>query len=191
MTNPGNPEPQSRGSEYPPLEDSASSADPYAPVDYPANYPGPGYAATPPAYPPPSGDYPPPSGGYPPPAGAYPPPYPPPFPAAYPGAPGGYPPYPGYQPYDPYAQHKPQGTNGKAIAALVTAVGGLALCGLPSIAGIILGIIAMRETKQTGQDGYGMALAGLIIGSAVVVFGILYIVFIVIVAANSSSYGTY
>lgn len=193
MTNPGNPEPQSRGSEYPPLEDSAPSADPYAPVDYPANYPGPGYGAPPPAYPPPAppADYPPPSGGYPPPAGGYPPPYPPAYPAPYPGVAGGYPPYPGYHPYDPYGQNKPQGTNGKAIAALVTAVGGLLLCGLPSIAGIILGIIAMRETKQTGQDGYGLALAGLIIGSAVVVFGILYIVFIVIVAANSSSYGTY
>jgi len=65
------------------------------------------------------------------------------------------------------------------------------LCGLPSIAGIILGVIAMRETKQTGQDGYGLALAGLIIGSLVVILGIVYVLFIVVVAANSSSYGTY
>ena len=93
-----------------------------------------------------------------------------------------------YNPYDPYSQGKPPGTNGKAIAALVTAVGGIVLCGLPSIAGIILGIIAMRETKQTGQDGYGLALAGLIIGGLVVVLGILYIVFLVVVAASSSSY---
>lgn len=187
-----NPESQSRGSEYPPLENSGPPADPhtagpyapdpYAPVEYPTNYPGPGYGEAPP-----SGGYPPP---YPPPSG-----YPPPYPVgAYPPPPAGYPPqppYPGYHPYDPYGQGKPPGTNGKAIAALVTAVGGLVLCGLPSIAGIILGIIAMRETKQTGQDGYGLALAGLIIGSLVVVVGILYVVFIVVVAANSSSYGTY
>ena len=60
----------------------------------------------------------------------------------------------------PYQQGKPRGTNGKAIAALVTALVGLMFCGLPSIAGLILGIIAVRECKRTGQDGYGIALAG-------------------------------
>jgi hypothetical protein len=174
-----NPEPRSGGNEYPSLENSPPAPDPYSPVDYPAHYPD---AAYPP--PPPSGYPPPPAGGYAPPSGGYPPPYPPP---PYPGQPA-YPGYPMYNPYDPYSQGKPPGTNGKAIAALVTAVGGIVLCGLPSIAGIILGIIAMRETKQTGQDGYGLALTGLIVGSLVVVFGILYIVFLVVVAANSSNY---
>jgi hypothetical protein len=190
-----NPEPPSGGVEYPPLDNSATPAEPYPPVDYPANYPTPGYADAPPAYPT-TPAYPPPPSAYPPPQGAYPSPsggYPPPYPSPYPGNAGGYPPppYPGYNPYDPYGQNKPQGTNGKAIAALVTAVGGLVLCGLPSIAGIILGIIAMRETKRTGQDGYGLALAGLIIGSLVVVLGIVYVIFIVVIAANSSSYSTY
>ena len=50
-------------------------------------------------------------------------------------------------PYDPYRPGKPLGTNGKAIAALVTALAGLVFCGLPSIAGLILGIIAMREMQ--------------------------------------------
>ncbi|WP_197381963.1 DUF4190 domain-containing protein [Mycolicibacterium mengxianglii] len=172
-----NPEPPPRGVEHPTTEHSSPpQADPYAPVDYPANYPG--YDAPPP-------------NGYP---AQYSQPYPPPqpFPTGYPGNPPGYPPaYPGYNPYDPYGQGKPPGTNGKAIAALVTAVGGLVLCGLPSIAGIILGIIAMRETKRTGQDGYGLALAGLIVGSLVVLLGILYIVFIVVIASNSSTYPTY
>ncbi len=59
---------------------------------------------------------------------------------------------------------KPPGTNGKAIAALVTSLAGLLFCGLPSIAGIILGIVAMRETKRTGQDGFGLAVAGVAIG---------------------------
>ena len=87
-----------------------------------------------------------------------------------PAAGGGYPPgYPGYHPYDPYRQGKPPGTNGKAIAALVTALVGLVFCGLPSIGGLILGIIAMRECKRTGQDGYGIALAGAIIGGLVTV----------------------
>ena len=86
-------------------------------------------------------------------AGLPPPVYPPPYPGAY---------YPGA--YDPYRPTKPPGTNGKAITALITAIAGFFCCGLPSIAGLIFGVIAMRETKRTGQDGYGLALAGAIIG---------------------------
>ncbi|HME46678.1 DUF4190 domain-containing protein [Mycobacterium sp.] len=89
------------------------------------------------------------------------------YPAVYPGAPAGYPPpYQGYpvDPYDPYRASRPPGTNGKAIASLVASLVGWFCCGLPSIAGAILGVVAMRETKRTGQEGYGIALAGTIIG---------------------------
>jgi hypothetical protein len=82
------------------------------------------------------------------------------YPAAYP------PPYPGY-PVDPYRITAPAGTNGKAIGSLVASLVGLLFCGLPSIAGIVLGVIAMRETRRTGQDGYGMALAGTVIGGLI------------------------
>ncbi len=132
------PEQPFGGTEYPSLEQSSPPADPYAPVDYPASYP----PMPPPVYPP-----------------------------AYPGYPTGYPPpYPGYSvdPYDPYRTTKPYGTNGKAIGSLVASLVGLLFCGLPSIAGIVLGVIAMRETRRTGQDGYGIALAGTIIGGVVV-----------------------
>src|SRR6185312_3836707 len=131
-----------RGAEYPPLEQTAAQPDPYAPVDYPTEYP----QLPPPVYP---------QGGV----------YPPPYPA--------YPP-----PYDPYRAGKPLGTNGKAIASLVTALGGLVFCGLPSIAGFILGIIAMRECKRTGQDGYGLALAGTIVGGLVSALVLLYFIFV-------------
>ncbi len=57
---------------------------------------------------------------------------------------------------------------------MVTALAGLVFCGLPSIAGLILGIIAMRECKRTGQDGYGLALAGTIIGGLVAALLVLY-----------------
>ena len=103
--------------------------------------------------------------------------------AGYP--PPGYPPaYPGYQPYDPYRAGKPLGTNGKAIASLVTALAGLVFCGLPSIAGLILGIIAMRECRRTGQDGYGLALAGTIIGGLITALVVLYFVFVIGLAAS-------
>ncbi len=116
----------------------------------------------------------------------YPTGYPPLPPPVYPLG-GGYPPpppYPGYPPYDPYRPGRPPGTNGKAIASLVTALGGLMFCGLPSIAGLILGIIAMRECRRTGQDGYGLALAGTIVGGVVAALFLLYFVFVVGIAAS-------
>ena len=115
----------------------------------------------------------------------YPTGYPPLPPPIYPQD-AGYPPagYPGYQQYDPYRPGKPLGTNGKAIAALVTALAGFVFCGLPSIAGLILGIIAMRECRRTGQDGYGLALAGTIIGGLVAALFVLYFIFMIAIAAS-------
>ena len=155
--------------------------DPFAPVDYPG-------AELPP--PVPSGGYPPPPPGPPgyPPPGAFPPPPP------YPGGPSygpGAPPY-GHNPYgadpygpnpydpnaygpgpfyDPYQPLKPPGTNGKAIGAMVSSVAGfvLCLCFVPSIVGIVLGVMAMNETKRTGQDGRGLALAAVVIGAGTIV----------------------
>jgi hypothetical protein len=106
-------------------------------------------------------------------AGLPPPVNPPTYPAGY----SGYPAAPGYYAggYDPYRPAKPPGTNVKAIAALVTSLSGLFCCGLPSIAGLILGVIGMRETKRTGQDGYAIALIGAIIGGLAVAGWVLYL----------------
>ena len=97
----------------------------------------------------------------------------------------------GGDPFDPYRPLKPPGTNGKAIAALVCSLSGLVFCGLPSIAGIILGILAMRETKRTGQDGFGLAVAGLAIGAVIVVLMLVYIAFMVFIVSSSTSYNNY
>lgn len=168
MTNPDDQSEPSRSYEFPPLENTHPTSG-QAPLDYPAGYP----PMPPPAYPMPH------------PGASFPgPPHP--GPIAYPY--GTYPQgHPGYSPdpYDPYRPITPAGTNTKAIAALVTSLAGLLCCGVPSIAGIILGLIAMRETKRTGQDGFGMAVAGVVVGSAVVALIIVYIVFVVIMAANS------
>jgi uncharacterized protein DUF4190 len=91
------------------------------------------------------------------------------YPADYPGHPG----FPGG--YDPYQPARPSGTNGKAIAALITSIMGLFCCGLPSIAGLVLGVIAMRETRRTGQDGYAIALVGAIIGGLAVAGWVAYL----------------
>jgi hypothetical protein len=51
---------------------------------------------------------------------------------------------------------------------------------------VILGVIAMRETKRTGQEGYGLALAAVIVGALAVVGWLLYVVVIIIALAVSS-----
>jgi hypothetical protein len=101
----------------------------------------------------------------------YPQPYPPPPPPApygypgrppYPGGPIGYGGPPGYA-YGP-------GTNTLAIASLVSAIVGFPLLfacyvGVAGwIAGIVLGIIALNQIKQTHQNGHGLAVAGIAVG---------------------------
>ena len=53
------------------------------------------------------------------------------------------------------------------------------LCGVASVVGLILGIIGMREIKRTGQEGHGLALAGVIIGAIPTVRWILWLVGVV------------
>src|SRR5260370_36346625 len=97
-----------------------------------------------------------------PPRGSYPRPPPPSGGGAYPPA-GGVP--------GPAAS-----TNGMAIASLVCSVVGAFLCGIGSIVGIVLGVIALNQIKQTGQGGRGMALAGIIVGAVALVAGLIWVV---------------
>ena len=89
-------------------------------------------------------------------------------------------PYPPYQ--APYAYYPPAPpTNGLAIAALVCGVGGFVV-GLSFIPAIICGHLARRQIRQTGEQGAGMALAGLILGYVgIALFIVLIAVFVVIV----------
>ena len=146
------------------------------PVNYPEDvpsYPPPSYPPPAPGYPPPS--YPPPTPSYPPPASSYPPPsYPPPSypPPSYSPGPPGYPGHPGYpDAYDPYQATPRPGTNPLAIGSLVCSIGGFPLLfacytGLVAwIAGIVLGIVALNQVKQTNQDGRGLAIGGIVVGA--------------------------
>lgn len=125
----------------------------------------------------PASDFPPPLPGYPgypsPGLGA---PYPPPqypvgapgYPLAYPGAPM------------PMGYPQPPKTNGLAIASLVCSLLGLFCC-VTALPGVILGHMATSQIKQTGEEGKGLALAGLIIGyvsmAIVVIFFALMLIF--------------
>ena len=55
------------------------------------------------------------------------------------------------------------------------------------VATAVLGIVAMRETKRTGQDGFGLAVAGVAIGAVIIALVVLYIAFVVILAASTTT----
>ncbi|MFD1937736.1 MULTISPECIES: DUF4190 domain-containing protein [Nonomuraea] len=108
--------------------------------------------------------------------------------------PGGYPPPPGggYDPYGGYGAPQPNKTNGMAIAALISGIVGLVTCGVASIVGAILGHISLGQIKKTGEEGRGMALAGLILSyvglAGWVIFLVIWIGFLGYAASVSSSY---
>jgi hypothetical protein len=144
--------------------------------------------------PPPPGGPPggPPSG---PPPGAPPPPpgMPPPPPSQ--GGPQLYqPPPPSYGAPPPLAQPQygapayggPK-TNTLAIISLVASL--IWVCGLGSIAAVIMGFMARGQIRQSGgrETGDGLALAGIIIGFVGVAGLVLWLLFVIGIAASDSS----
>lgn len=117
---------------------------------------------------------------------------------AVPGQPhpyGAYPP-PGYGPY-PYV-YLQRRTNGMAIGAMVTALAGaVMLCfyGVPALIlgplGAILGHVARRKIRESGEEGDGMALTGIIVGWIATALGLLIIaaiVALIVFSAESPGY---
>lgn len=93
-------------------------------------------------------------------------------------------PMPPAAPYGAYPQAPMvTGTNGLAIGSLVTSCFGF-LYGLSAIVGIILGIIALNQIKQTGQQGRGLAIAGIVVGGAWVALFLILVVGLVVVGIN-------
>jgi hypothetical protein len=54
-------------------------------------------------------------------------------------------------------------------------------------AGLILGIVARKQIRRTGEDGDGLALAGIICGGIFTAIFVLMIVFWIIAFASISS----
>jgi hypothetical protein len=119
-------------------------------------YPGPAYSA--PASPSPGPAYPAPAyprQGYPAPGG------PPPRPGEWPGG------LPSYWSYGPPTR----ATNGLAVASLVLGV--LWLWWLGSVLAVVLGHTALAQIRSRGENGRGMAIAGLTLGYVGLAVGIL------------------
>jgi len=122
-----------------------------------------------------------------PPYGPPPPPYGPPPPHYGPPPPGHYwgPGYGQPGPYAPYGRR----TNSLAVAALCCGIGQCVAGPLAGIAAIILGPMALSQIRQSGEDGRGMAIAGLILGVAGLILSvILLVVFLAIVHHVTSQF---
>jgi len=76
-------------------------------------------------------------------------------------------PYPGYA-YPPYA-YPPRPTNAMAIASLVCAF-------LFAPLGIVFGHLSLSQIRRSGEDGRGLAIAGLVIGYVVTIATIVAVV---------------
>ncbi|MEW2594670.1 DUF4190 domain-containing protein [Micromonospora aurantiaca] len=110
--------------------------------------------------------------------------------APMPGYPGAYPPpgaYPGYA--MPASR-----TNTLAIVALVLSLVGFTSC-ITAPIGAIMGHVARKQIRETGEQGEGMAKAAIIVGwiltALLVAFIIFYIVMIVIAIGASSTSSSY
>ncbi|KAA9147846.1 DUF4190 domain-containing protein [Microbacterium lushaniae] len=76
-------------------------------------------------------------------------------------------------------------TNGLAVASLVCSIVGIVfsftiVLGLASVAGVIMGHLSLKRLKTSGEAGYGMAMAGTIIGWAGVALTALVFVMLVV-----------
>jgi hypothetical protein len=124
----------------------------------------------------------------------------PPQPQAPPGTPwpAAYPPQPWAQGYPPYGSGFPGGpvvvapqTNGFAVASLVLSCCGIIpyLFGLPCVLGIIFGFVALGQIKRTGgvQAGRSAAIAGIVVGFALIAIFLLVVVTFSVASHTSGS----
>jgi hypothetical protein len=118
----------------------------------------------PPAAPPPSWQQRPPAYGAPPDAAGW-------------YAPGGY----GYP--------QPQDTNGFAIASLVCSLVGIIFWFLGPLLGIGFGLIALKQIPRLGQGGRGLAVAGISVGTVVLLLNVLFLIAAVTIGSSGGPGG--
>jgi hypothetical protein len=80
-------------------------------------------------------------------------------------------------------------TNGLAIASLVCGVAQMMLWPLATIPAVVLGHVARSQIRRTGEQGAGLALAGLILGWIGIGFAVLATIGIVLLAVSFTHSG--
>jgi hypothetical protein len=71
-------------------------------------------------------------------------------------------------------------TNTVAIVALILGI-------LIPIGGIIAGAIALNQIKRTGENGRGLAIAGIVIGAVYIAIVLIFVVITTIIAASAGA----
>jgi hypothetical protein len=84
---------------------------------------------------------------------------------------------------------RPARTNGLAVASLACGIGQLFFWFLAAIPAVVLGHMARRQIRQTGEDGQGMATAGLVLGWIGIALTVLFIAGAVAVVAVTTRTG--
>jgi hypothetical protein len=75
-------------------------------------------------------------------------------------------------------------TNGLAIASLACGLAQFMFGPLPTIPAIVFGHVARRQIKRTGEQGAALAVAGLALGWAAVIFGIIVAVLVLTISVR-------
>ncbi|MGO8956441.1 MAG: DUF4190 domain-containing protein [Streptosporangiaceae bacterium] len=102
---------------------------------------------------------------------------------------GGGPGYPYGQPGG--WQPGPRRTNSLAIAALCCAIGQVIAGPFAGIPAIVLGSMSLRQIRETGEDGHGMAVTGIALGIVGTMLTVVIIVIFIAVWARVSSQNGY
>jgi Domain of unknown function (DUF1707)/Domain of unknown function (DUF4190) len=80
---------------------------------------------------------------------------------------------------------RPAETNGLAIASFACGLAQFAFGPLATIAAIVLGYMARSQIRRTGEQGAGLALAGLVLGWGAVILVAVLIVIVLAVSAGT------
>jgi uncharacterized membrane protein len=84
-------------------------------------------------------------------------------------------------------------TNSLAIASLACGAGQLIAWPLSTVPAVVLGHVARKQIRRTGEDGAGLALAGLVlgwVGVGVIVAAVVFITLAIVVFTRSSGAST-
>ena len=80
-------------------------------------------------------------------------------------------------------------TNPLAVASLACGLGQIFFWFLAAIPAVVLGHVARRQIRQTGEDGQGMATAGLVLGWIGIALTVLFIAGVVAIVAVTHTGG--
>jgi len=77
---------------------------------------------------------------------------------------------------DPYSVTGPRAYTPPARPTNIMAIIALVAAFVAPVAGLVLGIVALRQIAQTGEDGAALAKAGAIIGGVLTALGVLFFI---------------